>query len=338
MLCTFKRRQHSNTSPVKRLCVTRGANSKDAFSGQGLSEYALSVSLVAMVSLGGLMLVGNNLGKTFGNMKTLVVGHTVAITGPTVIGMASTLTVASTLPINQNGQSCYSNGWCLDMSKIQASTVPNAMTTGSNGMAMMRSNSILLDQLAQQAARSTTDPALRTLLTQLANSGHGVGNTSQSVITNGVQGKYDVYPQLGTANQTFATAQDALTTYLSSHPDILPVDVQQTITAATAQIKDTSNNLFVAAKDAADAYAASETTSTTYTMMVFPTTTTTYDYTWDLSAWTADPTIIQTDSNTVCNNGGNTSQCVTNTSSPTSVVTTTTSAVTSTASTLLSKP
>jgi hypothetical protein len=340
-----------------------GAFTPAASLGQALSEYALSVSLVAMVAIGGLIMVGDNLGKTTGNMKTLVVGHPVTITGPTSVGTSSTISVASTLPLNQNGKNCYSNGWCLDVSKIQASTVVSTITTGSNGMVMLESNTTLLDQLAQQAALSTTDPALKALLTKLANSGHGVGNTSQSVITNGEQGKYNVYPQLGTANQTFATTQDDLLSYLSSHPDILPAEIQQTIMAATAQIKDTANNLFIAAKNAADAYDASATTSTSYTIAststggsysssgggsyggggggsyggggggygggggggggsygggssssgssatIVPTTTTTHTYTWDLSEWTADPTIIHTDSNNVCNNGGDTSKC-----------------------------
>jgi hypothetical protein len=214
--------------------------------GQSLVEYALILSLVAVAGMATLMSLGNNTGALLSRMRNMLVGN-----------QQATSPVSSTAPMSGPGQNppppggglfpppanlpppatetvCYSgSSWCIDMS---GGLGPNPVNvTGANGMTQqVYAMSDILDQISTEAAQDpSVDSSLAQMITDLANKAHAVGDYDADL--------FALQPNSGVAYfqaADFMKAKQAVTDYLSAHPDALVPGVQQALTYATGEVTD----------------------------------------------------------------------------------------------------
>lgn len=287
--------------------------------GQGLSEYSLALSLMAVVSLGALGLFGTNAAGLLGDMRHLfsakkitsvAVVSSAPATQPSPSSNNNSNPPLPTTPLVPRTQTCYSTGWCLNLSQNQANEIKKPQVAGANGWQMLNNQTDVLLQIAQQAGQDPTmDPSLKDLLTQLANSGHTTANSLNAALQDYTnywtvtekRTNYDTpaadaawadfcnyFDTFTDASGSFSTLKSKVLTYLKNNPNTLPSDVQQIIQNASSSIENQTKYMGYEPNNAID------------TMK------------WG-KAWETTPaatTGIHQNSNTICTNGGNTQVCV----------------------------
>jgi hypothetical protein len=150
-----------------------------SFDGQSLSEYGLVAGLIAVAALGGMILLGGNIQKQFGQMlPTSRQTSGAGVNGIAVVdatNLPANLQRASALlpaPKADEQQVCFKSGFCLNMPLMEEN---RPQTAGSLGDQQMNQMAGIMDQVASQLGAAGADPPLVELITKLANSGHGVG-------------------------------------------------------------------------------------------------------------------------------------------------------------------
>lgn len=265
--------------------------------GQSLAEYSISLSLLAVVSLGGLTLMGNNLRTTLDSFRQTMKGKAIASVATqapiSAIPASMPTPVPSTMVPSEpsaasspDGKSCFSNGWCVDLSN--ASKDYHVEATGVNGsQEVILAQTDVLSQIAKLAADDpSTDPMLRTLLTKLANSGHTISdNLTTSIQTYGKNSFATAYDSFWRAQIPFDALRDQTFNYLATHPSSLPAGVETILQGATSSINTQLDSLISSTGPKAS-----------------------WDVLLNPAAQVASG--VKTESNTICSTGGDQSLCV----------------------------
>jgi Flp pilus assembly pilin Flp len=278
------------------------ARSLTSSKGQSLAEYGLTLSLVAVVSLGGLVLLGDNLATLLSSLTQLVTGQSVNVVAtantptsapvsnapsPALAVSAASPALVSPAPVenssnpitkNAEGKTCYGNGWCIDTSQLPSSGGKTTIAAGSNGTTLMLSYADILMQIAAEAAADpNADPSVVGLITALANQGHTIADNTEKKSQSIQNQVTQMTGSLGQQSE-FDGAKSKLDAYLSAHPAALPSDLKAVIDNSSAYISKNSNGI--------------QTTVTTAFGMALGGTT------------------VRKESNTICSSGGNTTECV----------------------------
>jgi Flp pilus assembly pilin Flp len=282
---------------------------KIAPEGQSLSEYGLVLSLIAVVSLGGLAFFGDHFTGLFSTITRLVTGKHSSETVASTTGASAS---SSNMSVDAHGNTCYSDGVCLNLSQIPQTPPPDSsdatvQAAGANGSLLLAYTDVLSQLSAQTAANPNIDPGLRALITALALQGHNIADTTQKMATNEqslsngldtmVKNQLPLEIASMNAKPDFDAAKSALDAYLQTNPDALPADLKTVIDSASAYIS-TNADPETMATNAQGILMTSYSISSTATSPTSPTTSTT--------------TTITQDSNNICTSGGDTSTCVKN--------------------------
>jgi Flp pilus assembly pilin Flp len=286
-------------------------------SGQSLSEYGLVLSLVAVVCIGGLTLFGGQVTNVLANLGASVAPHPVkapdieiaqvpASASPVSAVPASVAPVSSvpvtavtrTPPPKGMDQVCFQSGSCLNVPIVPAKTsITNV--SASNGIKLTGQFADTLMQIANQlAADPNADPTLRDMITKLANNGHSIADNEGSMINacppgseciNNISAFNSAHMATYSAGNTFNSQYTAVMDYLQTNPSALPPEMQNMVTLESQQIQNI-----------ASAYIAAPTKQSSDVAGSAP------SANWSVK----DTQLTEQSANTICNNGGETTQCV----------------------------
>lgn len=273
--------------------------------GLASTEYGLTLTLMGLTSLTALSLLGGNLAdvlnplKNSGSQAQAAVSTSGGAAGGSGSGTSAVTGPGSTLPkpaTNQE-QACFESGWCVNVPVVQAQSV--ASTTGSMGVKLTREFSNVIMQIAKQAdALQNKDPQLVSLITQLANAGHKIGDAQEEVISICPSNTLCVTSNpmtldlklqgVGTQASSFESASRELQRYLDDHPASLPIEMQRIISMESDEILKIADAFDTNSDFGVDMQSTSLTQS------------------WQLSG---DASLTHQSANTICENGGNQGQC-----------------------------
>jgi hypothetical protein len=269
--------------------------------GQGLAEYGLALGLLAVVCLVGLTAFGDGLRGLGTNLQAMLMGSgsdkTPAANPVNSTEATDTSTTASGNPsgaLVPSGETvCMASNWCVNSPLALTGSAPDPQTAGANGVQMVNQYSDVLTQLAQIAAENPQIPsALALQITALADSGHSVANAEleaahtwwiNDTITQEVTDSANTaYSRI----DDFTAQQNALLSALNKNPTALPPEVMQLINEASTFIQQQGNSFMSLDADQRDAIWRAVDASTT----------------------AVDD--VHQNANTICTNGGDTTQCV----------------------------
>ncbi len=225
-------------------------------SGQSLTEYCFIGALILVASIGILLALGGNLNGALASLKGDLQSHINGAANANGGGQNQQPTIdpngpGQVIPPPQAGQNqfCTASGWCVNVP--DTSNVNLAGTTGSLGGEISQQMADVIAQIALQLQQDpNTDPALLNLVTQLANQGHAVGNAEVELATNCPLSTYcgtyvGTYSQntsfIQDATNTFNTTHQQLQQYLATHPNALPIEMQNTIHFEVSEINSISS-------------------------------------------------------------------------------------------------
>jgi len=218
------------------------------YRGQGLVEYGLILSVIAVSTIAALVLLGNNSAAMLGTIRNLISGNQssnlLAQAGPSSgtkqtssapLPATGTPSPPSETPSPTSGTppqtTCFSgSSWCIDMSGGQNAAVNVA---GANGMTQhVYAMTNILEQISAQAAQDpSVDPSLAQLITDLANKAHAVGDYDAQLFALS-QNSGVAYFQAS----SFMKAKQTVESYLSAHPEALIPGIQQALNYATGEV------------------------------------------------------------------------------------------------------
>jgi len=212
---------------------------------------------------------------------------------------------------------CLENGWCANIPVVKEQTLTD--TTGSLGVKLTYQFADVLSQIAEQvAAMPDADPGLVNLITVLANHGHTLGdkeaavhglcqpgqqcadpaaagnpdsgmqvNDDSSTSTNSTQVR-SALQAIATQAGRFSAANDAVQSYLATHPNAIPPEMQSLLKFEATEILNIGN-----AYDPRELKTALSNGAA--------------DVNWN---YAYNPQITHQSANTICQNGGNQSKCI----------------------------
>lgn len=250
--------------------------------GQSLTEYGLGISLVLIIAVGALISLSSNVNL---GITGILSDKPQAAAPPTVGLPAATTTTAPSFSLpgsipNQQASLCGANGKCT--AQQMNNTVQVA---GANGMGNTQAQADVLSSLANQlASLPDTDPGLMSLITQLANSGHKIAGYE-------AQGS-GAYIDFNFEGDNYQALHDQLASYLASNPDALPASMNQQLSQAADWISS-----HVSEMSWSDNFGPNGENDWS-----------TYQNAWSDVQNKTTKTAQQ--SNRVCQNGGDTTQCV----------------------------
>lgn len=230
--------------------------------GQSGSEYALAIGLVAVVAITGLGAMGLNLSGIFSGMITnqspapvppppvnLPPAPPPAVVEPPAVVPPAMLANFPPAPPGTEGV-CF-DGLCVHLPVVDE-TNEVVDTAGGNGVEKIHQFSNVLDQIAEQLSQEEgVDQTLVTLISNLANNGHGLGD-QQAVIAKLPDTSFNagLSAQYNREKSAFNSAFTALNTYLEKNPGKLSPTAQTIVSTQASQIKKLASavNIFVAGK------------------------------------------------------------------------------------------
>lgn len=266
------------------------------YSGNTLSEYTVILGLIGLLALGGLHL----LGQSISGLLTNLLGQTGP--GPVRNYMATVLpsTPSQGDTSGQNNQTDIANDeGGKELLQLHTSTTGGVNVTSVDGLSIMEENAKTLKDLVHQIdADPNHDPDLLALVTKLANTGHSAANSMKGGITiykMRLEGGEKVITLESTsinntvkAGLTFKDQFQELASYVKANPDTLSADQIQTIQLASNDITGILDQL-------------GNPNGTPGKDLVNP-------ENW--SAMAQKSMEVHQNSNTICGNGGDASQCV----------------------------
>jgi hypothetical protein len=292
--------------------------------GQSLLEYTTAGALVAVVSIAGMLVMGNGFNDNMDRLKSDIMGTvaTANVSGSTSNqdpALAANETVNGSAiigpPAAGQQQVCYKSGWCVNIPVTENTEL--TVTTGSMGSQMTNQFASVYDQIVAQLAQTQNpDPQTLSLVTELANLGHGIADWQQALwgqclaVTDctynsstgdswgGTGNGYQTSPILVTNALTnieqqtaaFYAKNEELADYLKSQPDVLPSYMQEIIDLQATQILNIAG-----AYDSSKLVISDSLTDPNVTVAK-----------WDFGY---DAQLVDQNANTICENGGDTSMC-----------------------------
>lgn len=203
--------------------------------GSTLSEYGLIAALVLLGMLGVLFLLGSNFNQSLQGVRGDLAQNVQAAGGnlPGGVGIGGVIG-----PPGPGQQSyCTETGWCFN---VPSSSQGHSATTGSMGQEMY--SGMMRELLLQMEAMGIQDETLRSLLTQLSNVGHNIGQRQYRIASHCpprsrciLSPTWDL-SQIQTHAETFEQLQQRLVNYLVTRPHLLPHDVGQMVLDSTFTI------------------------------------------------------------------------------------------------------
>ncbi len=222
------------------------------YKGNALAEYGVMGSLVAIVTVTGLTLMGNNFNDLVQEAHARMenTANAAVVAAETANSPAGGGEQMAGLPAGvQNGQLCFSDNNCVSV-PLDANGNYIIETAGSNGHNMTTQYAETLKQMANALKNDpNADPAYIDLITKLANQGHHLAGSEQ--ITEQNYKKYCIEQQLNCGQATyneveqcttfssyFQTQQEAdefaalyqqLQKYSSSNPNAIPAEIMHAV-------------------------------------------------------------------------------------------------------------
>jgi Flp pilus assembly pilin Flp len=269
--------------------------------GQSLAEYGLIISLIAVVSIGGLMILGQSLGNVLSGMRNTVMGQhsstsslANSLTGSGgSLGATSLQQSPTARSVSGPGSACYADGQCLNLDAVNA---VSTNTAGANGSEFVKSYADIFEQIAQQAANDpNADPTLRELATKLANSGHTLASHEATILQQ-VTDNYGVQNAtrdgFNAERNNFGDLKAEFASYLQYNPGALPPEISAIAMDAASQIETHTEN-----------YLLTDSTSILNESGVMQ------NVQRDTKPTDAAQP-VRNNANTICRNGGNTTGCI----------------------------
>jgi hypothetical protein len=238
--------------------------------GQSLTEYSLSIALVALVAMVGLTILSNSINQGIKGITNKFKINP----PPSVVALSAKPANASmSLPVSVLDQSAIVNARPCDTDGNCSSHV-----TGVNGIENTQAQSDVISSILNQLSNDpNADPGLVDLITKLANSGHKIADYETQGLINAAMG-------VNLEGATYQSLYTQLISYLASHPNVLSASMSPQLTKAADWISTHVSELSVSSnKNYVSAWA---------------------DNVMGSSANTTQQ------SNTVCQNGGDTKECV----------------------------
>lgn len=161
---------------------------KHVRTGNALAEYALAAAFM-LGAVGFVLTQGDWGGKLAALQQDLLASSGLSVTGRTLtVPPLGTVVRPNKLATLEKQKICFASGSCINLPVIAAgATVTD--TAGSLGGDLTNEFASVLQQLADELAAKNADPIVVQLVTELANSGHNVGNSISDF--NNVLLKYD---------------------------------------------------------------------------------------------------------------------------------------------------
>jgi len=212
--------------------------------GQSLTEYGLIGALVALASIGALVVLGGSLSDALQNLwpqATPQITQTAGSEDGAIVSSMGTATHGAQSmpsPIEASGakfqigppnanqeQICFQNGMCVNIPIFPPSSTVE--TIGTNGSEFILAYADVLQQIADQLRQDpNADSSLVATISDLANRGHDLGRQEQEIASLKKQNISLNYSETGTIlsakRKEMEAAQLKLADHLGSHPDALP--------------------------------------------------------------------------------------------------------------------
>ena len=288
---------------------------RQAFHGVTLVEYGLIGALIMVFAIAAVTQLGEGLN---GRMVNLKGDLTRSANGQASGGGGSGGGGGSQQPTGPGGignvvpppgpgeeQACLSGGYCVNIPTIPGGTRLSS-TTGALGGQLTHGMANAIRQIGDQLrADPDTDPTLLNLITQLANNGHGIGDSIDNANTwcppgvncgqlaaDGSQVSSILRQNLGNIDHSqsgFQSTHQELQAYLAAHPGALPPAVVGVINAEAGQINTIADAFSQDSITPSTCQAAGDTACSQ----------------WNVT----DTLLVHQDANTICSSGGGHSQC-----------------------------
>lgn len=232
--------------------------------GNTLVEYGIIGGLILAVSIVVMMVLGGNLNQTLLGLKhdfQKSAGAANPKAGGPTTPMAGSASGQTSAPVTvadgiARSQQCFGQGLCLDVPVVDPADVTD--TAGGNGGKLTHAMASVYQQLADQLEAQNEDPALVDMLRNLANQGHTLGDSEQSLINFCPPGAtcdksaaaYNTSAQnlgqlqnqkidtISTSSAQFASAKASLNDFLQRNPALLPPPLQQTVNTQADNIQN----------------------------------------------------------------------------------------------------
>lgn len=224
--------------------------SKQSATGQALSEYALVIGVVALVSLGGLALLGGNVFSGMASHRNMFaspgpVGAPPASSGsPTSSAGNPVGSTAPTTPLELSSvpqgflgtERVCSDSFCVDLPLITPEN-HRVDTAGGNGGEWVHAFSAVLEQMAAELLAAGVDPGVVSLISALAGDGHGMGSMmNQLSLEVSPDGSTDLAHEFILSKGQFEASTFMLNDFVERYPETLSPMSKATIDAQVAQI------------------------------------------------------------------------------------------------------
>jgi Flp pilus assembly pilin Flp len=269
----WHKQRYRSSSCRRQICRSRGNT---------LAEYVLIAGTVLLAVIATAFVIGNNLKTIFADLREDMKSRVIAASTPPKTGSnAPAAFDPSKYP--PGATICYSNQWCMNVDVLNNKTTVES--TGANGAQQaVHDDANMLKNIAEQLANDpNADPTLLDLVTRLANAGHTIANNlDKAADTYGTGQYFYTYDAFWRSQMPYDDLKAQTLAYLQENPQALPPAVQQALTGAADDIN--ARLALLINSDGPN------------------------HQNWDIMRASVDPT--HQDSNTICNNGGDTGQCI----------------------------
>ncbi len=262
--------------------------------GMALVEYALIGISVLLVCIAAFLVVGGNLNSWMAGLqqqakqqventntqKAAIAAAKAADEAARAKAAANVANVATQAITSSGSDSLCSSSWCISAPGLTGSTVSTAGSNGNQMVQLTESASNIYAQLAKILEAQGADPSIINLLTNMANQGHAMGS-AQSVLL-GKQGDYN------SMKTNMTTLSDGLNDFKQMNQQLRSLLPQ--LPADTRGILQDASNVIIGVGDSYSLNNGSGEIGWSYT--------------------SRNISLTHSNSNTICQNGGNTSVCV----------------------------
>jgi hypothetical protein len=268
--------------------LKRPVASKQA--GLAMLEYGLIGITVLTLCIAGFLSMGTTLKDIFGTLKEDSSKKVEA----TKIAVQKAKEAADTFkanlakaalqsgPVTGSGDSLCSATWCVSAPGLTGTTVQTAGGNGSQVINLTNSAANIYSQMAAILQEQGADPSLIALLTQMANQGHSLAN-NQNGLFNGPGDYASMSANINGMRSGLDTFK-SLSAQLNASMSLLPADARGILSDASSVIIAIGNSYSLSGTGNGD------------------------EVGW---GWTSiNVQLTHSNSNTICNTGGDTSQCL----------------------------
>jgi len=263
--------------------------------GMALVEYALIGISVLLVCIAAFLVVGGNLNSWMAGLnqqakqqvdntntqKVAIAAAKAADEAARAKAAQANIANVATQALSSSGSdSLCSSSWCISAPGLTGATVSTAGSNGNQMVQLTESASNVYAQLAKILEAQGADPGIISLLTNMANQGHAMGN-AQSVLLS-KSGDYN------TMKSNMTTLSGGLNDFKQMNQQLRSLLPQ--LPADTRGILQDASNVIIGVGDSYSLNNGSGEIGWSYT--------------------SKNISLTHSNSNTICQNGGNTSVCV----------------------------